>query len=80
MQYDIFIQDTKVGTIEAENTGNALAVVAKKISSGEYAAPDPNSPKNIRIEPSDAWSIDQWNTSSMVHKSIYWYDNIVILY
>lgn len=54
MLYDIFIQDTQVGTIEAENTGDALAVVAKKISAGEYAAPDPNAPKNIRIEPSHA--------------------------
>lgn len=54
MQYDIFIQDSKVGTVEAETTGDALAVVAKKISSGEYVASDPSAPKNIRIEPSNA--------------------------
>lgn len=52
MQYQVYIQNTDVGIIEATNTGNALAIVAKKIEEGEFSF-DENKPRNIQIKPLD---------------------------
>lgn len=54
MQYKVYIQDNLVGMVEANNTGNALAIVATKIKDKEFNIPDPNQSPNIRVEPSDS--------------------------
>lgn len=50
MQYDVFIQDNFVLTIDAPNTGEALKIVGLKIKNNEINF-DPNKPHNIRVEP-----------------------------
>lgn len=49
MRYDVYLQDNLVGTIEADNTGHALALVAKKIHNQEFVAPNPNEQPNIKV-------------------------------
>lgn len=53
MKYKVYIQENYAGTIESDNTGTALAVVASKIQSKEFTVPNPNISPNIRIEPSN---------------------------
>jgi hypothetical protein len=50
MQYKVYIQEVEVGDIEAENTGEALATVAKKIESGEYVMNN-TKPRSIKVVP-----------------------------
>lgn len=52
MKYDVYIQDNLVGNVDADNTGNALAVIAKKIDNGEFVV-DKSKPANIKVVPSN---------------------------
>lgn len=51
MQYDVFIQDIKVGTITASTTGEALSLVTQKIQTKEFTLADESLPANIKLEP-----------------------------
>lgn len=48
--YDVYIQENFVATIEANNTGEALKIVSEKIVNNEFTV-DPNKPQNIKIKP-----------------------------
>jgi hypothetical protein len=50
MQYKVFMQDKEMGIIEADNTGQALAIVAKKLEDNEYQI-DQNKPNSIKLQP-----------------------------
>lgn len=50
-KYKVYIQDNFVGEIEADNTGQALAVVAKKLEKKEFVSPNENISPNVRVEP-----------------------------
>ena len=50
MKYKVFIQDKEIDTIEADNTGQALAVVAQKLEKNQYQI-DPNKPSSIKLQP-----------------------------
>lgn len=50
MKYNIYIQDILIGSIEADNTGDALKVVGSRIDSNEIIF-DPSKKRSIRIEP-----------------------------
>lgn len=50
MKFKVFIQDKEMGTIEANNTGQALAIVAKKLESNEYQV-DSSQPNSIKLQP-----------------------------
>lgn len=53
MRYDVYLQENLVGTVEADNTGHALSVVAKKIQNKEFVIPNPNEQPNIKVIPSN---------------------------
>ena len=48
--YNVYIQDKKVDTIEAKNTGHALAIVGKKLKEGVYSF-DETKEANLKVEP-----------------------------
>lgn len=50
MTYDIYIQDDFVLSVEAQDTGNALGIVAEKIESGELSF-DESKPHSIKVVP-----------------------------
>lgn len=52
MKYDVYIQDNLVGNVDADNTGSALAIIAKKMDSGEFTI-DKSKPSNIKVVPSN---------------------------
>jgi hypothetical protein len=50
MIYNVYIQENLVASLEANDTDDALRLVAQKIESGEYSQ-DPAIPPSIRLEP-----------------------------
>ena len=51
MEFNVSVQGNFYATIEAPNTGAALAVVSNQIASGGLIEIDPNRPQNIVITP-----------------------------
>ena len=50
MKYTVYVQDKEVDVVEADNTGHALAIVAKKITDGIYEI-NHSIPSSIKIKP-----------------------------
>jgi hypothetical protein len=50
MTYNVYIQGNLVGTLEANDTDDALRLVGQKLGSGEYSQ-DPALPPSIKLEP-----------------------------
>lgn len=51
MKYNVYVQSQLVGTVEAKNTGDALAKVGEKIAKQEFVLPNQNELPNIKLEP-----------------------------
>jgi len=47
--YEVYIQGSSMGTIQAENTGQVFPIIDAKIKSGEYSV-DSLEPLNIEIK------------------------------
>lgn len=50
MQYNIYVQGNLVDTIEAPNTGTAIASATQKMQNGEIQY-DKSQPQNLKVEP-----------------------------
>jgi len=50
MRYNIYVQGNLVDTIEAPNTGKAIASATQKMQSGEIQY-DKSQPQNLKVEP-----------------------------
>ena len=51
-KYEIYVQNSIRGIIEAENTSQVFVIIDQKIKSGEYII-DSLEPLNIEIRPAD---------------------------
>jgi hypothetical protein len=52
MKYNVFIQNNLTCVIEANDTDDALKIIAKKITDGDIVF-DNSKPKGVRVEPTD---------------------------
>ena len=50
MKYNIYVQGNLVDTIEAPNTGTAIASATQKMQTGEIQY-DKSQPQNLKVEP-----------------------------
>lgn len=55
MKYKVYIQDNYVKTIEANNTGEALAKVTTELKNGTITF-DETETHSIRLEPDNKWN------------------------
>jgi hypothetical protein len=53
MKFNVYIQDSFVGQIDADNTGHALAIVAEKMKQKEFLPENENESPNVKVEPSN---------------------------
>lgn len=56
MKYNVYIQDQLYKAMEAKNTGDVLAQVAKDIQNNDVYFYDKKKDANIRLEPIASWN------------------------